>query len=821
MLASQVVQHLRDTAKDQKKLILALFFDIKDPALQNMESLLGSLVKQCVQNSAGGVRSSKLMEMFSDSSSERKPNEEDLIEVLKDEFDGAAQVYLVLDNWDGILQDIRSQFERTVQDLVGNGPKICTLVFARSSEEDSTRRTFWCHKCGAPNLKIFYYCKPRSDEGRPCPDMEFCKDCYSKGETCGVSSHEMVTPDRVHILVKPEDEQIRRYVEWDMSRAIADPSRRRRHPRAESLSLSGISLDRMLAEKPAMRTEIPKIVAIKSNSSFQVAKLHIATIKDMPTVQAIEDSLEKEAQGLREIYKERIEQLSSLEPREKREALMTSLYWIANCRQLLSFPALQHAVAIKPHAANIDNRNMLRKEGLILDSSGIIIINKEGEVRIDMTMREWLEENPGDWFDGQDVQMALKLLTYLSLDDCRQPWGDEDEEALERTLRWMPLLEYASQYWAEHVTPYCADKRVKLELLKFLTRKESIDSCLRVAYKTSSKLFVDLDIRKGANGLHLAAFHGLEEAVLDLIEDKNIDINDVDEKYGQTALMYAARKGHAVIVDMLLNNGAKVDIWSLRGGHALFDAYLGDQNDDSTNSKITKTILQRADSQVDLRYPRKGNRTLLMLASYRGDLDMVCRILGRHKNFSINAQDNRGYTALMLAIEQIQLAVVEFLLKDFRVKIDLRQETGESAIDLAVKTQSSTLVRMMFADRPSLLQNSDQIHLTFFKVVEQGDANMVRMLREQKVPVNGLDKNRRTLLHAAASQDNPNVVQLLIDFGLDKNAQADNGATPLHEASRQGNLQTVRTLLKMNVDRAIEETGLVGHLSWWLVKMRR
>ena len=791
-----MTQHLRETTEHRQTLVLALFFDFKETALQSVENLLGSLLKQAIQQQAGGIHSQKLNRIFQDSRRETSPHRQDLLEILKEEFDRRTRVYLVLDGWEGISPKFRSEFDKVIGNLSGDGSRVSTLIFSRTSEDDSTTKIVQCRACGKTNLKIYYYCKI-------CAEMEFCEADIAKGYSCGRPGHKMITEDQVYMHVKPQDSQIRSYVQWEMGRAMTDPTSRRINYRKGTKALSTTPLDRTLDDKPSLKKLISDVIVKKSRGNFQSAKLYIASIKLMPTAKDIEESLKDLPEGLPEIYMTMMKRFSELKPSGKAKKLIMSLYWIAKSQQPLTFPALQHAIAIEPSTTEIDDGNLISEQGLVLDSSGVVIVGNDTTVRMHLTMHEWLDKNSGEWFAGQESQMALRLLTYLNFEEFRQPCASDSE--FDNRLTKMPLLEYASQHWAEHVAPCCADPNVKAELLKFLTRQGNIESCLQVAYEASSKLFIDFDIRKGANGLHLAAFYGWEDVVVNLIQDEGIDVNSTDPKYGQTALMYAARNGYVKVVETLLGNGAKVDVWSFRGGHTLFDAYLHNHNGEQAHVEITKILLRQSDSNVNLRYEGEANKTLLMLASYYGNDDLVRYILAHHPDVDVNAQDKRGYTALALAVEQEQQAVVELLLKDSRVRVDLRQEQGETALELAVKTKKGKLVDLLLADRSEIFENSDEVSSALFKAVEQGKSSMVSALLDRKLSVKCLDKRGRTLLHAAAFQGNENIMQLLLDFDLDKNARASDGATALHEASREGNLGAVKTLLKAEADKNLED----------------
>jgi ankyrin repeat protein len=111
-------------------------------------------------------------------------------------------------------------------------------------------------------------------------------------------------------------------------------------------------------------------------------------------------------------------------------------------------------------------------------------------------------------------------------------------------------------------------------LLDFLSNSGKLESSLQAAFYLDSKIHSDIDARRGVYGLHMAAFYGLDPAITDLVDTKGIPVDSIDPKYGQTALMYACRRGHITTVTKLLDLGASVNVRSARETTAFLEAYL-------------------------------------------------------------------------------------------------------------------------------------------------------------------------------------------------------------------------------------------------------
>ena len=107
---------------------------------------------------------------------------------------------------------------------------------------------------------------------------------------------------------------------------------------------------------------------------------------------------------------------------------------------------------------------------------------------------------------------------------------------------------------------------------------------------------------------------------------KGIPIDSIDPKYGQTALMYACRRGHITTVTKLLDLGASVNVRSARETTAFLEAYL--QHSETCN-QVAKLLLAREDLDVNVPYINDYGRTALMIAARSGDEEVVDLLLQR------------------------------------------------------------------------------------------------------------------------------------------------------------------------------------------------
>lgn len=128
-----------------------------------------------------------------------------------------------------------------------------------------------------------------------------------------------------------------------------------------------------------------------------------------------------------------------------------------------------------------------------------------------------------------------------------------------------------------------------------------------------------------------------------------------------------------------------------------------------------------------------------------------------------------GRTALHLAAEQANLAIIELLLQA-GLDVDARDEEGQSALHVAVL---------------------------------EGHEASVRLLLDKGANHNLQDYDGRTALHWAAVKGNIDIITLLLDYRVAINLQDLSGRTALHHAIEEGHEAIVRMLLQRGADAKV------------------
>ena len=263
------------------------------------------------------------------------------------------------------------------------------------------------------------------------------------------------------------------------------------------------------------------------------------------------------------------------------------------------------------------------------------------------------------------------------------------------------------------------------------------------------------------------------EAVKALVE-KSPQILDSRDNDGMTALHHAARDGNAVLVDYLIDKGAKIELQNNQGKTPLHLAATFDRKD-------AVAALVKRGAALETRDPY-GRTAFILCTRERGGVATVKVLLDAGAD--INARDKFGETALGLAAWRGKREFVDLLLEKGAVVPAPGEHWGQLVLLSSSKGLPNLFVRLT-KDGPNLA---------------------------------GIDAFKNSLLHDAARGGSGEIVDALLGMGFNPSMPDPNGWTPLHYAALDGRLDAVQKLLERGAP--LGPRTIAGQSAWNIAKER-
>ncbi|MBD0391720.1 ankyrin repeat domain-containing protein [Wolbachia endosymbiont of Pentalonia nigronervosa] len=166
--------------------------------------------------------------------------------------------------------------------------------------------------------------------------------------------------------------------------------------------------------------------------------------------------------------------------------------------------------------------------------------------------------------------------------------------------------------------------------------------------------FRDGYINNACTLLHICVRYGLEKIINALLAIEGININAVDNRYGETPLHIAVEIGYENIVKILLKNGADVNAVDKNSVTPLHLAARGGYVEVVENLLLEGANINAVDSEY--------GATPLHIAAESGYINILGILL--KKGADINAIDKKAETPLHVAARNNHIEVVKVLLEN-------------------------------------------------------------------------------------------------------------------------------------------------------------
>ena len=265
---------------------------------------------------------------------------------------------------------------------------------------------------------------------------------------------------------------------------------------------------------------------------------------------------------------------------------------------------------------------------------------------------------------------------------------------------------------------------------------ETVKALLTLVEK--GKLDLDRGDRQGRSALFKACGNNSHE-IARLLLEKGATVDHKDED-GHTALAISSQEGHIECMKLLLEKGAEVNLASTNGVTPVQRAAVNDRPE-----AISLLMAHKA----DINLKDKAGHSALLLASHKGHLECVRRILDSSSGADPNIFDNDGDNALTFATIKESIDVMRLLL------------TAGTDPNMKNKNSNTVLFRVVHTSAHEALK----------VLLDSGLANL-----------NQQDQHGDTPLHDAARIGNARAVELLLEYGASTDIGNNRGLTALKSA---------------------------------------
>ncbi|XP_066253302.1 serine/threonine-protein phosphatase 6 regulatory ankyrin repeat subunit B isoform X3 [Euwallacea similis] len=306
---------------------------------------------------------------------------------------------------------------------------------------------------------------------------------------------------------------------------------------------------------------------------------------------------------------------------------------------------------------------------------------------------------------------------------------------------------------------------------------------------------VKLQTKQHETAFHLVASAGNNDVLLEMIAhmsptDSQKALNRQNAN-GWTPLLIASHKGHIDLVNNLLANHARVDVFDSDGRSALHLAaehgYLH-----VCDSLLTNKAFINSKS--------RNGRTALHLAALNGYVHLVKFLIKDH-NAVIDILTLKKQTPLHLAAGAGQIEVCKLLL-ELGADIDATDEDGQKPIHAACQNNFSEVAKLFLQQHPSLVMATTKHGNTCAHIAAaQGSVTVIEEL--MKFDRQGVISARNkvtdaTPLQMAAEGGHAEVVKALVRAGASVTDENKGGFTAVHLAAQYGHLQVLEVLRSSN-----------------------
>ena len=432
-------------------------------------------------------------------------------------------------------------------------------------------------------------------------------------------------------------------------------------------------------------------------SRFLLAQLHMDSLLSKSTPGAIRlvlQNLPRGVKGLDTMYEQAMKRIDGQEE-DFRELAKQVLSWVTHAKRPLTTVELQHALAVRDGAVELDKDFVPEVEDLVSVCAGLITVDEQSDIIrwVHYTTQEYFERTWTLWIPHAQVGIVRVCLSYLSFSTFETGFCPTDEE-FEARLQLNPLYNYAARNWGHHA--YAASTEVEQLILDLLESEAKVSSSSQAMVASRDYYGYSQRVPRQMTGAHLAAYFGLTGVIMALL--KNIHDLDVKDTYDRTPLSWAAIYGHEAVVKLLLEKGAQLESKDNKYGQTPLSWAA-----ETGHEAVVKLLLEKG-AQLESKDNVIG-RTPLLWAAEKGHEAVVKLLL--EKGAQLESKDNViGRTPLLWAAEKGHEAVVKLLLEKGAQLESKDNVIGRTPLSWAVEKGHEAVVKLLL-EKGAQLESKD------------------------------------------------------------------------------------------------------------------
>ncbi|XP_067125162.1 serine/threonine-protein phosphatase 6 regulatory ankyrin repeat subunit B-like [Centruroides vittatus] len=322
-----------------------------------------------------------------------------------------------------------------------------------------------------------------------------------------------------------------------------------------------------------------------------------------------------------------------------------------------------------------------------------------------------------------------------------------------------------------------------------------------IHYPTEDKDLVKLLLESGSDvnmenkamketSIHYCSREGNEDILKEILEHLSpAEVQSAfnrQSKYGWSPLLYACRAGHPNLVKVLLQHGARVDIFDESGKAALHLAA------EYGHHEVVDILLQN-NAFVNSR--SKKGLTPLHLAAKHGYNGIVQHLVADH-GAVLDALTLIKKTPLHLAAEKGKLDVCSTLL-ELNADAHAIDNQGQTPLLLAAENDHPEIVKLFLHHKPELVSMANSSGFTCAHIAAmKGSVAVIKELMKfnRHLVTTARNKSNNTALHLAAAGGHAKLVKVLLEAGASATDENGDGYTALHLAAKHGHVKVLQAL---------------------------